>query len=57
MVEHFSVKFGDASFIGVEKQTDTRTNGGENRILVTTVGMGNDNNKLRLWTHKSDVSL
>jgi len=41
----------------VEKQTDTRTNGGENRILVTTVGMGNDNNKLRLWTHKSDVSL
>jgi len=39
-VEHFCVKFGD--IVRKKKQTDTQTNGGENRTPTTAFGTGNN---------------
>ena len=50
IMEHFYVKFGDHSCIGLlryhaEKQTDTQTNGGKNPTPATAVGVGKRHKK------------
>jgi len=58
IVKHMYVKFDVASCIGFwdieRKQTDTQTNGGENRTRVTAVGVGNRN--IPLLAHMHDIT-